>query len=704
MSRYNLVFMQLPCPVIKDSDRRRMQNIPLAAACLLAYAAQDKIIQDFNCKILKEEDGLFGCDSVIIKTVLSMKPDILAVSLYTWNIDRTLAICKELKCQRSEMEIWAGGPECNLEQYASANDIIDIMVYGEGEKPFLELLYYYKYQTDLHLIHNIYYTDNGKIIETPYKQQNVKLVSPWLTGHINVNDYDMMLIETKRGCPHACSYCLSHDRYIKDAQVDYEQLEKEMAYAIENNVKNISFLSPLFNNRECLKICEVIQKANLPKSVKIFCEVRAEDLTDEIVQALECAGITEVEVGLQSTNEKALSAVNRRFDEKKFLRGVRLLQKSKIRQIYNLIIGLPFEDELSFNRTLQFLVENRLHQDTTSTAMSVGINTKIRKSAKKYGIVYQSHAPYRVLKTSTQTFEEIKQCIHRCKGLLATSFSSWDQPNFVSKFLLQAHNPNSSKKQLCSYVSLVIDGLFKSDAELEEKSNLISESLNDTITLHLIIEQKDHLQKAAKFLHYLSKKNPYIVMNILIDAKFKVDNLMIEQLDQSICYEPGVLDYDSVYDQEVFEKEYLRISHTFYILTDQTQEIIKQNFIQIKTINEDNINDSVEGKNLLLTFDATLRINEVLAFLSQLAKRYRYQELAFESFILQKEWARVKAMSFGVLLSQVNTMSICKNHVSYTSLNRDWLTLYESAWSYAKSKDLRLKDVEQILNKLEGRA
>jgi radical SAM superfamily enzyme YgiQ (UPF0313 family) len=130
-----------------------------------------------------------------------------------------------------------------------------------------------------------------------------------------------------------------------------------------------------------------------------------------------------VEIGLQSINRNALSAIHRPTDIEKFLKGIQLLKDRDVETKIDLILGLPKDDPDSFRDTLKFMVEHDLAYDAELFMLSLLPGTRLRKEAGRYGINYLERPPYHI--TSSDTFQEndFKSLWEEAEDLLDTNFS-----------------------------------------------------------------------------------------------------------------------------------------------------------------------------------------------------------------------------------------------------------------------------------------
>lgn len=83
-------------------------------------------------------------------------------------------------------------------------------------------------------------------------------------------------------------------------------------------------------------------------------KLRADLINDELVELFKTApeGLFQLEIGVQSTNDKTIKAIDRKTDFEMIKRAVKLVQKAGgVHMHLDLIVGLPFEDFNSFGKS-----------------------------------------------------------------------------------------------------------------------------------------------------------------------------------------------------------------------------------------------------------------------------------------------------------------------------------------------------------------
>jgi len=170
-----------------------------------------------------------------------------------------------------------------------------------------------------------------------------------------------------------------------------------VAWAAEKRIAEVYFLDPSLNARPRLKeLLAEIARLNTGGGIRLFSEIRAEAVDDELADRLAAAGFYWFEIGLQSTNPKALKLMNRPTDLRRFVEGVQRLKTRGITPSIDLIIGLPGDDLQGFRRSVDFVADHGLQDDVQIFPLSVLPGTDFRRRHRELGLVFETHPPYAV--------------------------------------------------------------------------------------------------------------------------------------------------------------------------------------------------------------------------------------------------------------------------------------------------------------------
>ena len=186
-----------------------------------------------NVKWLPPGLVLLGPIDVIINNIVQEQPDILGLGIYVWNYDIQYQIAKEVKTQLPNTIIVCGGPQLSVHKETETDNqvdffinhpYIDYVVYGDGEKPFQQIIDYHSgHFPNKDEFVNIIENANGLRKIYPYEMLTDELYlsqSPYVSQEshmIEVRDQlvargvpvesQYWAIEFARGCMYSCTFC-----------------------------------------------------------------------------------------------------------------------------------------------------------------------------------------------------------------------------------------------------------------------------------------------------------------------------------------------------------------------------------------------------------------------------------------------------------------------------------------------------------------
>jgi radical SAM superfamily enzyme YgiQ (UPF0313 family) len=365
------------------------------------YASAEKSrnyidIQEFT--INNEEDYIFT-------ELLRKSYDVICFSCYIWNVDKTLYLAENLKKAKPEIRILLGGPEVSFDviPFMSQHKFIDFIISGEGEAPFSEIAETLIADTqEFEKIRGLTYRLDGKIYVNPPAPllQFESVPFPYL--NLVCEEDKIMYYESSRGCPFQCSYCLSSVEH-KVRSLSMERVKSDLSYFIYKRVKQVKLIDRTFNwdKKRCYEIMKYLIASDNGVTNFHF-ELCGDLLDDELLQLLSNArpGLFQFEIGVQSTNESALKACNRKSDFAILAEKVkRLREMDHIHLHLDLIAGLPHEDYPSFRKSFNDVYALKGHQLQLGFLKLIK-GAPIREQAEEHGYVYRARAPYEIISSN----------------------------------------------------------------------------------------------------------------------------------------------------------------------------------------------------------------------------------------------------------------------------------------------------------------
>ena len=384
---------------------------------------------EFDCEV---SEGTVNEDVyAFAQKIIDKKPDIIGLSVYIWNKKQTYSLIEILKKELKNTVFIAGGPEVayNPRQILSENSDIDYVLSGEGEYTLASLADRIAEGEDISDIEGLSYRKNGEIISNkPYIPQNDP-PSPYSEQYFSSLNGRIAYIESSRGCPFSCAFCLS-GRCGETRFFDLEKTKQNMLLLANNGAKTIKFVDRTFNadRKRAREIFEFIISEygkGIPLGVCFHFEIAGELLDDETLSLLSGAplGAIQFEIGIQSFNQKTLQAINRKANLNKLKANIRaLLEHKNIHVHIDLIAGLPYEDLNSFKNSLNeayFLSADMLQLGF----LKLLFGASMREKPNDYPCEYSQEPPYEVISTPYLSAEDLKE-IHFAELALDKLYNS----------------------------------------------------------------------------------------------------------------------------------------------------------------------------------------------------------------------------------------------------------------------------------------
>ena len=393
----------------------------LAIYSMKAYAEQKGCpgveIQLAEYTINQQQDG-------ILRGIYEEKPDLLCFSCYIWNISFVRELIRDVKKILPKTRIWVGGPEVSYdaEDFLKEMPQITGVICGEGEETFAEVVRTYaqweKQEQEpgkLADVPGIVYRDGEKLVFTGNRDilNMDELVFPY--ENLSLFEHKIIYYESSRGCPFSCSYCLSSiDKKLRFRSVSL--VKKELQFFLDHQVPQVKFVDRTFNCKKehAMEIWKYIKEHDNGITNFHF-EIAADLLTEEEIGLIAAMrpGLIQLEIGVQSTNERTLQEIRRKTSFQEICKKVRAVAEGEnVHQHLDLIAGLPYEDYKSFQKSFCDVYALR-PQQLQLGFLKVLKGAYMEEMADAYGCVYKSKEPYEVLKTKWLTYGEIS----RLKGI-----------------------------------------------------------------------------------------------------------------------------------------------------------------------------------------------------------------------------------------------------------------------------------------------
>jgi anaerobic magnesium-protoporphyrin IX monomethyl ester cyclase len=168
------------------------------------------------------------------------------------------------------------------------------------------------------------------------------------------------LIQTARGCPYPCSFCVkSYGSKLTIQSPD--RVVDEIQNLVQNyGIKSLRIIDDTFtvNKRRVIEICKELVKRNF--NLQWCCLSRTDNLTDEMLHWMKKAGCTRIYFGLESGSQRILDLYQKGIKVEEAIETLLLCRKHGIETTGFFMSGFPEETEDDFDNTIAFAIKAKL--------------------------------------------------------------------------------------------------------------------------------------------------------------------------------------------------------------------------------------------------------------------------------------------------------------------------------------------------------
>lgn len=300
---------------------------------------------------------------------------VLGFSSYTWNIADFLEIARTVKAAVPQTLVVAGGPHVQRAEDFLGSEAIDVIVIGEGEITFTELLDC-ESPAEWQGVQGLAWLEgvNGssRVVRTPERPRTLDIDRfPSALEVIDLRDengnprYRSVAYETNRGCPYACAFCEWGTGLIgsKIYKYDHARVLRDAETLARGGVETYFICDAnygLFPEDESLaaRLAELKREYGAPRTVGTSWAKNHSARVQNIVRLFHREGLLlHYHLALQTVTPKALDLSNRRNMKSNDYEPIaRQMASEGIPIAAELIWGLPGETLAEFEQGLDRLL------------------------------------------------------------------------------------------------------------------------------------------------------------------------------------------------------------------------------------------------------------------------------------------------------------------------------------------------------------
>lgn len=269
-----------------------------------------------------------------------------------------------------------GGPAISiLGHTALAHIDADYAVRGEGEITFPALLAALAAGRDPGAIPGVCARGRGSALPTRLPSFGPSGMQDWIDWPAYARNGGTFAVQSKRGCPMACSYCSYPDiEGRKFRRRDPAEVADEIE-AVRRTLapRAFEFVDSTFNLPEshALAICEEIARRDLKVNLTTM-GINPRGCSRELFALMQRAGFNSMMITPEAASETMLESFGKGFDMEQVARAARLARESGMHSCWFFMLGGPGETRTTVNETLGF-IERHLRGSRFLSVITTGI-------------------------------------------------------------------------------------------------------------------------------------------------------------------------------------------------------------------------------------------------------------------------------------------------------------------------------------------
>lgn len=355
-------------PKIGEASQSRKINaiinitFPTSIGVLAGYLMSDGAT---GVEIVDEQ--INPLDDAGLEKVLSAlaRPRVVGISVLTLNCGRAYELASRIKAVDPEATVVLGGihPTVVPEEVLGRPGV-DIVVRGEGEETFRELVQQLQQQSSFHHISGISFRREGAVVHNIDRPliQNLDDIPPF-PYHLFEADLhrypNFSGVFGSRGCPYQCSFCSSRSisgrkyrhhsvqRVVSEITTLVRRYKQESVFLMDDNIA--------VHKKHFKELCDAIISEGLHKEAFFHGSLRGDNASDDILDMAYQANFRILYYGLETGSEALMKIINKGETVAAVEDAIIRSARKGFSVGTTIIFGLPTETRADRYRTMRFV-------------------------------------------------------------------------------------------------------------------------------------------------------------------------------------------------------------------------------------------------------------------------------------------------------------------------------------------------------------
>jgi radical SAM superfamily enzyme YgiQ (UPF0313 family) len=304
----------------------------------------------------------------LLEEIGGFAPGLVVIATGFPSIDDDMAAARAIKERFPQIKVCAFGVFFTMLEKEGflRYPFLDLAIVGEPEETFAELGTALVRGESLNSIRGILYREGDEVRQSPprpfivdldrlpHPDRSLLKNSRYRLPH---NNRVYTLVNTARGCPYRCSFCIVGSYYgatVRTHSIPYV-MDELNACVRDYGIRDFLFWEEAFtlDKKHLLDFCSAIAARHL--SIRWAATTRAGSLDDEIVSAMKKAGCYLLGLGIESSDQGILDRAQKKQTADDVRHAVALCRKRRLATMGHFIFGLPGETKETAEATIRFM-------------------------------------------------------------------------------------------------------------------------------------------------------------------------------------------------------------------------------------------------------------------------------------------------------------------------------------------------------------
>lgn len=305
------------------------------------------------------------------KELEDFEPDIVGTTSYTPGVYQAQNVLKSVKYYNPDILTVIGGHHATVMPEDFNKEYVNVIVIGEGEVTFKELVDAHEKGEDFENIDGIAIPQNGELVFTQKRELIPNLDDMPLPARHLVENYrgqyfrqtwrPVASLMTSRGCPYRCTFCALWKVAGGKYRTHSPEFVVDKIANIEGKYIELTDDNALHDVKRAERIYELIKERGIQKTYKLFARANTVVKRPDIIEKWKEIGMKLILIGFESFRDSELKKINKATTVRTNNEAIRILHKNDVEIASYFIVDSNYDKE-DFDALAEYVERMHLTQ------------------------------------------------------------------------------------------------------------------------------------------------------------------------------------------------------------------------------------------------------------------------------------------------------------------------------------------------------